>query len=58
MTLTSQVEAIREQLRTTQAELPESAGLAEAHLAELNALWLSIEAVAATIDEDKKALGL
>ena len=56
MTLTSQVEAIREQLRATQSELPEST--AEALLAELNALWMSIEAVAASIDEDKNALGL
>jgi hypothetical protein len=58
MTLTSQVEAIREQLRTIQADMPESGGLAEAHLAELNALWMSIEAVATSIDEDKRALGL
>ena len=58
MTLSSQVEAIRDQLRMTQAELPEAAGLAAVHLAELNALWMSIEAVAASIDDDKKSLGL
>jgi hypothetical protein len=58
MELTSQVEAIKNELTATQSTMPDTTSLSEVLRAELNALWMAVDAVAAAFDDDKRALGL
>lgn len=59
MSLSSQIESIRNELSAVQADISVlPAEMPDALRAELNALWMAIEAISASYDDDKNAVGL
>ena len=59
MSLISEIESIKNEIRTAQASLDAESGTAsqQQFRIELNGVWKAIDAIAASIDGDKASLG-